>query len=137
MTQDLPTKNDRETQSIKDANRALLGALDRLLTIGSYYQPSHERFQAVARQCVQALENACGDRPMLEIFVTADALVVDEGPLPAGEAEAKRLFDLLDPMHIALMEIDVQATSDHLHLALISLKKARNSITSSSATGNG
>lgn len=127
----MPTKNDQDTQTIKDANRALLGALDRLLTIGSYYQPSHERFQAVARQCVQALENACDGRPMLEIFVTTDAVIVDKGTLPAGEPEAKRLFDLLDPMHIALVEIDAQATSDHLHLALISLKKARNSITSS------
>ncbi len=128
MSLDPFTIEDHETHPISGEHRALCGALDRLLTIGSYYQPSHERFQTVARECAAALDKSLDGRKSLELYITAKGLVIGDGLLPASEAEARRLFDLLDPLQIALVEIDAKATSDHLHLALASLKKARNSI---------
>jgi hypothetical protein len=116
---------------MKDAHRALCGALDRLLTIGSYYQPSHDRFQSVARGCEEALRRCLGGRARLEILVDSRGLIIDEGVLAPGEVEARRLFDLLDPLHVALVEIDAAAGSDHLHLALAAFKTARNSLTAS------
>jgi hypothetical protein len=131
MAQLSTSPDPTQHQDMGDAERAFCGGLDRLLTIGSYYQPSHERFQAVARECAQSLGEVIKDRPKLELFVTADGLLLDKGHLSQAAVEARRLFDLLDPLHIALVEIDATATSDHLHLALATLKKARNAISGS------
>jgi hypothetical protein len=128
MAQDKATTQDKDTIPISKDHRALCGALDRLLTIGSYYQPSHERFQAVAKECLAALTKSVGSLPQLEIFINEQGLVIEKGLLGKDEVEARRLFDLLDPLQIALLEIDAAATSDHLHLALASLKKARNNL---------
>nr|MEE4267533.1 hypothetical protein [Candidatus Krumholzibacteria bacterium] len=131
MTRTTNSPDQTQHQDMGDAERAFCGGLDRLLTIGSYYQPSHERFQAVARECAQSLLEVIRGRPKLELFVTAEGLMLDKGHLSQSAVEARRLFDLLDPLHIALVEIDATATSDHLHLALASLKKARNAISGS------
>lgn len=129
MTLDKTVSPDKQSQEMGDAQRSLCGALDRLLTIGSYYQPSHERFREVAAECSTCLQDILKGRDKVELFVTDEGLLLDKGHLPADTVEARRLFDLLDPLHIALVEIDAIATSDHLHLALTSLKKARNAIT--------
>lgn len=110
---------------MQERQRALCGALDRLLTIGSYYQPSHERFRAVAAQCEEALAAALPRGGSLEILVEDGGLAIDGGRLPAEAPEARRLFELLDPLQVALLELDGHATSDHLHLALTALKDAR------------
>jgi len=129
MSQDKTKSTATSTTPMGDRHRSLCSALDRLLTIGSYYQPSHERFQEVARECQAALKKSISSTDKLEIFINSAGLVIEDGLLEAQEVAARRLFDLLDPMHIAVLEIDPHTTSDHLHLALASLKKARNSLT--------
>lgn len=129
MSQKSKNSQSVDTQAMGEKHRTLCGALDRLLTIGSYYQPSHERFQAVAQECRDSLQLCVAGQEKVEIFINSSGLVIENGLLGSDEVEARRLFDLLDPMHIALLEIDADTTSDHLHLALASLKKARNSLT--------
>lgn len=131
MAQDPTTGNDLKNLPLREEHRAFFGALDRLLTIGSYYQPSHERFRSVARECHACLEKSLGKRPHLEILVDAEGLHLDHGLLPPQAPEGRRLFELLDPLQLALLELDAAATGEDLHLALAVLRQARNSLTAS------
>ncbi len=124
-TQDRQSKDDKvQKNPMHSRHRALCGALDRLLTIGSYYQPSHARFISTARAAEEAFQKAVAGFETLEIFVQGEGLIIHDGYLAGDEAEGRRLFQLLEPLHVAILEIDATATSDHLHLAFSALKKA-------------
>jgi hypothetical protein len=115
-------------KAMHDRHRSFCGVLDRLITIGSYYQPSHERFQATARAAEDALQASVAGFETLEIFVTAEGLLIHEGLLGRDEPEARRLYQLLEPLHVALLEVDAGTSSDHLHLAFSALKKAHSGL---------
>ncbi len=101
----------------------LLLALDRMLTIGSYYPAGHEKYVEVAAEAHAALRRALAGAPALPIEVAADGLALPGSFVPADRREARRLHQMLEPLNVALLEIDGDAAADDLHEALTTLKK--------------
>lgn len=135
MATELTTGDGRKTLPLRDEHRALCGALDRLLTIGSYYTSAHERFRAVALECHTALQKSLGQRPHLEILIEAEGLGLDHGLLPAASPEGRRLFELLDSLQVALLELDARTTAEDLSRALAALRQARQGLSARRSYG--
>jgi len=108
----------------------LLKALDRLLTVGSYYQPGHERYQEVVRSCTEALLRALDGSALLRLEITHEGFHIEDESWPRDARESKRLHGLLEPLNIALVEIDADVEPGDLHQAFSALQTARNTVTS-------
>ena len=113
--------------------RELLLALDRLMTVGTYYQPGHAQHEAVAEQCEDTVRRCLATRHTLDIEVTAEGLKVFGVDFPAGSREARRLFDLVDPLSLGVLRIKPGATAKHLQDAIAVLRTRRNNISASTA----
>lgn len=122
-----PTDGAR-APSLAPEHADLLVALDRMLTVGSYYPPGHEKYREVASAAHRAVARAEGPQGGVAIEVTDTGLNLGVSFAPADGREAKRLHKLLLPLDIALLEIDTAATSEQLHEALVVLKKAQASL---------
>ena len=121
---------DGAVESVVQPEHAeLLASLDRMLTIGSYYPPGHEKYREVADASHAALVRALGGAGVLEIEVTDAGLAMPGSFVPADRREARRLHQLLNPLNVALLEIDAGATTEDLHEALTTLKKHQGSLT--------
>ncbi|MCB1184000.1 hypothetical protein KDM41_11255 [bacterium] len=125
-----PTKNPRTGSAagaleLAPAHAALLEALDRMLTTGSYYPPGHAQYQAVADQCAAAVAAALGRHDSIEIEVTREGLVLGDVTVPATDRRAARLHELLEPLNQALLEIHAGLTAAELHEGLTTLKQHR------------
>jgi len=114
--------------SLATEHADLLVAIDRMLTVGSYYPPGHERYREVAVAAHRAIARAEGPQGGVAIEVTEAGLNLGVSFAPADGREAKRLHKLLLPLDIALLEIDAAATAEQLHEALVVLKKAQSSL---------
>ena len=122
-----PAGSDR-APSLASEHADLLVALDRMLTVGSYYPPGHEKYREVAQAAHRAVARAEGPQGCVAIEVTDTGLNLGASYAPGDGREAKRLHKLLLPLDIALLEIDTAATSEQLHEALVVLKKAQASL---------
>jgi len=111
-----------EKPPLSSEHAELFLALDRLLTIGSYYTPEHARYQEVAREAHAAIRNNLGGSSVLEIECTHEGFWVHDVFIENGQRETKRTFELLNNLSIGLLEIDSAASSDDLHVAVSSLK---------------
>ncbi len=100
----------------------LLIALDRMLTTGSYYPPGHAQYVAVADQCADAVAGALHGLACVEIEVTTEGLAVGGGVAEKSNRCAQRLYELLEPLNQALLEIHADVTTEDLHEALSVLK---------------
>lgn len=109
----------------------LLAALDRMLTVGSYYPPGHEKYREVAKAAHRAVVLAAGPQGVVAIEVTETGLALGASFAPADGREAKRLHKLLLPLDVALLEIDQDASAEDLHAALLALKKQQAELGSS------
>lgn len=111
----------------------LLVALDRMLTVGSYYPPGHEKYREVAKAAHRAIVLAAGVQGVVAIEVAENGLTMGASFAPADGREAKRLHKLLLPLEVALLEIDQNASAEDLHAALLALKKQQAELGSSRA----
>lgn len=109
---------------------ALLLALDRLMSVGTYYQPGHARYQAVTKECHDAVQQALSGRASVDIQVSETGLNVCGQLFPAGSREARRLYSLLDPLSIAVLKIHAGVTTEDLHAGLAVLVGHKNSLSS-------
>ena len=111
-----------EIPPLSQEHAQLFLAIDRLLTVGSYYTPEHTRFQEVAQEAHTAIrENMFGGN-VLEIECSNDGLWVHDTFVDREQRESKRLFDLLNDLSIGLLEIRAEASTEELHEAVTSLK---------------
>jgi len=120
-----------ESPSLAPEHAELLVALDRMLTVGSYYPPGHEKYREVAAAAHRAVSRAAGPQGVVAIEVAEPGLTMGLSFAPADGRESKRLHKLLMPLDIALLEIDANATADELHAALLVLKKHQSGLSSS------
>ena len=111
-----------EMPPLAPAPRELLVALDRMLTTGTYYQPGHARYDAVAEQCAAAVAAALADQASLEIEITAEGIVIDGGFVAKDTHCARRVHELLEPLHQALLTVHAGVTTSELHEALTTLR---------------
>ena len=111
-----------ESPPMSPEHTELFVALDRLLTIGSYYTPEHARYQEVAREAHAAIRNNLAGSSVLEIECTNEGFWIHDVFIENGQRGTKRVFDLLNDLSIGLLEIDSDASSDDLHVAVSSLK---------------
>ncbi len=112
-----------EAPALAPEHAELLVALDRMLTVGSYYPPGHEKYREVAAAAHRAVARAAGPQGMVTIEIAEPGLTMGPSFAPADGREAKRLHKMLLPLDIALLEIDAVATAEELHAALLVLKK--------------
>lgn len=101
----------------------LLLSLDRMLTTGTYYPPGHTQYIAVADQCAAAIADVLRDRAKLTIEVTSEGLLIDGSLAPKEDRCARRLYELLEPLNQALLEIQSGVTTEELHEGLSTLKE--------------
>ena len=109
----------------------LLLSLDRLMTIGTYYQPGHVRHQAVADECEETVQRSLRRRPVIEIELAEDGIRLFDQHFPAACREARRLFSLLEPLSMGQFTIHPGITADQLHQALAALQTHKNSLSGS------
>ena len=107
----------------------LLVGLDRMLTVGSYYPPGHEKYRQVSASAHRAVARAAGPNGIVSIEIDDPGLTMGPSFAPADSREAKRLHKLLMPLDIALLEIDGEASIEDLHAALAVLKKHQSELT--------
>ena len=98
-------------------------ALDRLLSIGSYYTPEHARYQEIAREAHTAIRNNLAGATSLEIECTAEGFFVHDDFIDGNQRETHRVFQLFDTLNIGLLEIQAVATAKDLHEAVTVLKQ--------------
>lgn len=101
----------------------MLQSLDRLLSIGSYYQSGHERYQEVAREAFNAVTSAMGPKKALYIECAAEGFWIEDAFLEADAREARRLHEMLEPLNIAEVEIAKNVSAEDLHQAMVVLKQ--------------
>jgi len=111
----------------------LLLALDRLMTVGTYYQRGHARHEAVAAQCGETVRRCLATRHVLDIEVTAEGLVVFDQAFPAATREARRIFSLADPLSLGVVRIRPGATAQQLQDAMAVLRTRKNNLKASTS----
>lgn len=112
-----------ENQPLSAEHAELFVALDRLLSIGSYYTPDHARYQEVARRAHAAIKNNLSGAASLEIECTAEGFYVHDIFIEGDQQETRRIFELMDALNIGLLEIQAVATTSDLHEAMSTLKR--------------
>ncbi|MCK9995503.1 MAG: hypothetical protein KAH56_04390 [Candidatus Krumholzibacteria bacterium] len=112
-----------ENSPLSAEHAELFRALDRLLTIGSYYTPEHARYQEVAREAHAAIRTNLMGAASLEIECTTEGFYVHDIFIEGNQRATHRIFELMHTLNIALLEIQAAATSNDLHEAVTTLKK--------------
>lgn len=120
--EDRPPVVAAEPEELAPAHEALLLALDRMLTTGTYYPPGHAQYVAVADQCAEAIAKAMQGQDKIEIEVTTEGLTIGGGSVGKDERCAQRLHELLEPLNQAMLTIHEDVRTEHLHEALVTLK---------------
>ncbi|MFH2053446.1 MAG: hypothetical protein ABIK96_13355 [bacterium] len=111
----------------QEAAEVLL-AVDRLMTVGTYYEAGHAKYRAVSRECEDVLHAALAARPGVSITLAEGGLAVFGQRFPAGSREARRLYSLMDPLGLGLLEIHPGLTADEFLAALAILQERRNAL---------
>jgi hypothetical protein len=106
----------------------MLKSLDRLLSIGSYYQSGHERYQEVAREAFAAVTSVMGPNKALYIEVAKEGFWIEDAFLEAEAREVHRLHEILEPLNIAEVEITKEVSAEDLHQAMTALKQQHNNL---------
>jgi hypothetical protein len=112
-----------ESPPISAEHSELFRALDRLLTIGSYYTPDHARYQEVAREAHAAIRGNLMGTASLEIECTTEGFYVHDIFIEGNQRATHRIFELMDTLNIALLEIQAAASATDLHEAMTTLKQ--------------
>lgn len=112
-----------ENPPLSTEHAELFLALDRLLSIGSYYTPDHARYQEVAREAHAAIMHNLAGGASLEIECTTEGFYVHDVFIEGNQRETRRVFEMMCVLNIALLEIQAVATAGDLHEAVTTLKQ--------------
>ncbi len=112
-----------ENPPISAEHSELFRALDRLLTIGSYYTPDHARYQEVAREAHASIRTNLMGAASLEIECTTEGFYVHDIFIEGNQRATQRIFNLMDTLNIALLEIQAAASATDLNEAMTTLKQ--------------
>ncbi len=114
-----------ESPPLSEEHAKLFVALDRLLSVGSYYTPEHARYQEVTRTAHTEIRNNLFGKPTLKIECTTEGMYVHDVFIEGDQRETSRVFELLNELNVGLLEFDALATTDDLHEAVTSLRQHR------------
>ncbi len=114
-----------EIQPLSEEHKELFLALDRLLTIGSYYTPEHPRYQEVAAGAHAALTKNMVAGVKLEIECSSEGLWVHNVFIEGEQRETRRLYELMNALNLALLEIHSGVSTQDLHEAVTILKNCQ------------
>jgi hypothetical protein len=111
-----------EIQPLSEEHTELFVALDRLLTIGSYYTPEHPRYQDVAAGAHAALTKNMVGGVKLEIECSSEGFWVHNVYIEGDQNETHRVYELMTTLNLALLEIHSGVSTKDLHEAVTILK---------------
>lgn len=117
---------DLQGNPLNPKSMILIKALDRMLTVGSYYSPQHEQY-------IKASENACEEivgtlgaaNQSTTIEITAQGLMVGGQNVDPQHRNVRLLHELLVPLNIARLEISGFLTPEDLRGAISILQERR------------
>jgi hypothetical protein len=114
-----------EIQPLSEEHTELFMALDRLLTIGSYYTPEHPRYRDVAAGAHAAITKNMVGGVKLEIECTNEGFWFHNTYIEAEQRETRRVYELMTDLNLALLEIHSGVSTEDLHEAITILKNCQ------------
>ncbi len=112
-----------------DRNSAvLLKALDKLLTVGSYYSPEHDQYRVVSEKSCAQIVAAIGPGKVMAIEITASGMMVGSQLVDPHHRNVRLFHDLLVPLNIARFEISAELTPADLRQAIAALQDHRQNL---------
>lgn len=112
---------DSAGQALSPAAAAFVKALDRLLTVGTYYSLDHEQYHRASEAACAGMVAAIGARPALAVEIAAAGLVIDGQTLDPHLRVVRQLHDLLVSLNIARLEFSARLVAADLRQALAAL----------------
>lgn len=109
----------------------LLTALDRMLTVGSYYTADHECTVAVASAVHEALVGIAGDRNEVTIAWSTEGFAVCGESVEVPDVRVRRLSGMMSAVGAGALTIATATTSDDLREAFRILQANRHALSSS------
>lgn len=107
---------------------ALLKAIDKLLTVGSYYSADHDQYRVVSeKSCAQIVE-AIGPGKVMAIEITASGMMVGTQLVDPHHRNVRLFHDLLVPLNIARFGISSELTPADLRQAISALQEHRQNL---------
>jgi len=92
---------DLSGQPLERNAAALLKALDKLLTVGSYYSTDHDQYRVVSEKSCDQIVAAIGDHKIMAIEITASGMMVGTQLVDPHHRNVRLFHDLLVPLNIA------------------------------------
>jgi len=119
---------DLSGQPLERNAAALLKALDKLLTVGSYYSTDHDQYRVVSEKSCDQIVAAIGDHKIMAIEITASGMMVGTQLVDPHHRNVRLFHDLLVPLNIARFEISARLTPADLRQAISALQKHRQNL---------
>jgi len=103
----------------------IVHALDRLLTVATYYAAEHEQYLRASETAAAKLTEAMCPRQAVALEVAASGLVVDGVTIDPRQKPARQLHALLVGLDVARLSISARLTAADLRQALAALQEHR------------
>lgn len=116
---------DAAGQALGADAAAFVKALDRLLTVGTYYALEHEQYHRASEAACAGIVAAIGSRPTLAIEIAAAGLVIDGQTLDPRLRVVRQLHELLVALNVARLEFSARLGAADLRQALAALNDHR------------
>lgn len=116
---------DLQGQPLRADGAALLKALDRMFTVGSYYSREHSQYLRAAEEACGVIVEAIARRPSLALEIAANGLLIEGQTVDGRHRHVRQLFQILVPLNIARLEIGATLTPGDLRQALSALHDHR------------
>ncbi len=115
---------DLQGQPVDPRSVTLLKALDKMLTVGSYYSIEHEQYQqASAQSCRKIVGVIAGHGNKITLEITAQGLMVGSQNIDPSHRNVRLLHELLVPLNIARLDIHGSLTPGELRQAIAVLQE--------------
>ncbi len=115
---------DLQGQPVDPRSVTLLKALDKMLTVGSYYSIEHEQYQqASAQSCRKIVGVIAGHGNKITLEITAQGLMVGSQNIDPSHRNVRLLHELLVPLNIARLDIHGSLTPGALRQAIAVLQE--------------
>ena len=112
-----------------DRNAAsMLKAIDKLLTVGSYYSADHEQYREVSEKSCAQIVAAIGADQVMAIEIAASGMMLKSQLVDPHHRNVRLLHDLLVPLNIARFEFSDQLTAADLRQAIAALQNHRQNL---------
>lgn len=116
---------DLQGAPLRADGAAVLKALDRMLTLGSYYSAQHSQYLRAAEETCLTIVQAIAPRPLLALEIAANGLLIEGQTIDPRHRHVRQLHDLLVPLNVARLEIQSAMTPADLRQALAVLHEHR------------